>query len=90
MAEDTKDATAGPQPAQPIAHEPMIPGEHDNTTLTHREPGAIGGAFSGDDLVSSRTWIDADTAREQAHGGGRTDRELDSDQEKADGRRVRS
>ena len=31
----------------------MIPGEHDNTTLTHREPGAIGGQFAGADIPSS-------------------------------------
>ena len=36
-------------PAEEPAHE-MIPGEYDATTLTHREPGAIGGQFSGADL----------------------------------------
>ena len=33
------------------AREP-IPGERDATTLTHREPGAIGGQFSGADTPS--------------------------------------
>lgn len=85
MAEDTQHGIASSKPAQQPTHEP-IPGEYDSTTLTHREPGAIGGTFSGDDLVSSREWIDGDTAREQAHGGGRTSSELDRDQEEADGR----
>jgi hypothetical protein len=86
MAEDANGALTPSKPAHPPTHEP-IPGEYDGTTLTHREPGAIGGSFNGDDLVSSRTWIDGETAREQAQGGGLTSGELDRDQEDADGRR---
>lgn len=77
MAEDTKSAIDSSKPTHPPTHEP-IPGEYDRTTLTHREPGAMAGSISGEDLVSSRQ-IDAETAREQAHGGGRTTRELDND-----------
>lgn len=85
MAEDRSRAITPPLTHQP--DEP-IPGEYDATTATHREPGAIGGRFSGDDLVSSPDWIDAQTAREEAHGGGRTNRELDKDEETAHGRRT--
>lgn len=78
MAEDKNGAIGTSKPAHPPTHEP-IPGEYDRTTLTHREPGAMAGSISGEDLVSSQQWIDKDTAREQAHGGGRTTRELDND-----------
>jgi hypothetical protein len=36
----------------------MIPGEYDATTLTHREPGAIGGQFSGADLPPGGVPVD--------------------------------
>jgi hypothetical protein len=53
------------------AREP-IPGERDATTLTHREPGAIGGQFSGADTPSpdTRAWLDSVTAHEHAREGG--------------------
>ena len=52
-------------------HEP-IPGERDPSTLTHREPGAIGGQFAGADTPSpQRTdWLDERTAFEHALEGG--------------------
>jgi hypothetical protein len=61
-----------PEPSD-SAPEP-IPGERDSTTLTHREPGAIGGQFAGGDMPSPDrgTWLDESTAREHAREGGRT------------------
>jgi hypothetical protein len=53
-------------------HEP-IPGERDASTLTHREPGAIGGRFSGADTPSSasRALMDDETLRlHRLEGGG--------------------
>jgi hypothetical protein len=53
-------------------HHEMIPGERDVTTLTHREPGAIGGQFAGGDTPSPdpSTWLDDQTAFEHAREGG--------------------
>jgi hypothetical protein len=54
-------------------HEP-IPGEYDATTLTHREPGAMGGAFNGADNVSQdidATLSTADRDELLLEGGGR-------------------
>ena len=48
-------------PEEPL-HE-LIPGEYDATTLTHREPGAIGGQFSGADLPPDGAPVD-DITRE--------------------------
>jgi hypothetical protein len=52
-------------------HEP-IPGERDASTLTHREPGAIGGQFAGADIPATAppTWMDKRTATEHAREGG--------------------
>ena len=52
--------------------DPMIPGERDATTLTHREPGAVGGQFNGADVPSpdAKAWLDERTAREHAREGG--------------------
>jgi hypothetical protein len=49
-----------------------IPGERDVTTLTHREPGAIGGAPYGADIPPAPPeWEDEETRREhQLEGGG--------------------
>jgi hypothetical protein len=51
-----------------------IPGEHDATTLTHRQPGAMGGQFAGADIPAADGghMMDADTARlhRQEGGGG--------------------
>jgi hypothetical protein len=61
----------GDAPGGPAPHEP-IPGERDATTLTHREPGAVGGQFAGADTPSPDThaWMDERTAREHAREGG--------------------
>jgi hypothetical protein len=50
----------------------MIPGERDPTTLTHREPGAMSGAFNGADVPSPdpTAWLDEQTARDHAREGG--------------------
>jgi hypothetical protein len=52
--------------------DPMIPGERDATTLTHREPGAVGGQFNGADVPApdATAWLDERTAREHAREGG--------------------
>ena len=57
---------------EPVLHNEPIPGERDSTTLTHREPGAIGGRPSGDDLISPdrHAWLDEQTAFEHAKEGG--------------------
>jgi len=52
-------------------HEP-IPGERDEQTLTHRDPGAIGGAFNGQDNIPGPAdgTMDAQTLRDRAGEGG--------------------
>jgi len=52
-------------------HEP-IPGERDEQTLTHREPGAIGGAFNGQDNMSTSVGglMDEQTLRDRLLEGG--------------------
>jgi hypothetical protein len=70
---DAMRATAERSIAGPGPHEP-IPGEYDATTLTHREAGAVGGAFNGADNRSSEpdTVPDDQTRREwMLEGGGR-------------------
>jgi hypothetical protein len=58
----------------PRAHPPeRIPGERELDTLTHREPGAIGGRFNGADIPAEPPhWVNDDLARERAAeaGGG--------------------
>ena len=51
--------------------DPMIPGERDPHNLTHREPGAVGGQFSGGDIpAGAADWLDGTTAHEHAREGG--------------------
>ena len=61
-------------------HEP-IPGEHDATTLTHREPGAVSGAFNGADNVAGDPHAVSDerTRREWIREGGGLDAEQQFD-----------
>jgi hypothetical protein len=49
-----------------------IPGERDPGTLTWREPGAIGGRFSGADNPPSdpSAWMDEETRRQHTIEGG--------------------
>ena len=56
----------------PVHPEGPIPGERDPSTLTHRDPGAVGGQFSGADIPSPNPeqWLDEGTARERAREGG--------------------
>jgi hypothetical protein len=50
----------------------LIPGARDASTLTHREPGAIGGDPYGADIpATSAEWEDAETRRQhEIEGGG--------------------
>jgi hypothetical protein len=63
------DPSGRSTPAEP--HAP-IPGERDPSTLTHREPGAVGGQFAGADIPAPnpKEWLDDRTAREHAREGG--------------------
>ena len=75
---DTMRATAEGRITGPGPHEP-IPGEYDATTLTHREPGSMGGVFNGADNRSSDSGTVADdqTQREWIlEGGGRDGQRL--------------
>jgi len=57
-----------------------IPGERDATTLTHREPGAIGGKPNGADIPPTLPdWEDEVTRREHELEGGRAERERRSE-----------
>jgi hypothetical protein len=58
-------------PAGPVQRE-LIPGEREIDTLTHREPGAIGGQFTGEDTPAPRRsdWLAEETAIERALEGG--------------------
>jgi hypothetical protein len=53
------------------AHQP-IPGERDPDNLTTREPGAVGGRFTGADIPPDDhlPWLDRATAEEHAREGG--------------------
>ena len=55
----------------PATHQP-IPGERDPHNLTTREPGAVGGQFTGADIPHEDhlPWLDPTTADEHAHEGG--------------------
>ena len=51
-----------------------IPGEHDPTTLTHRQPGSIGGRpFGEDNPTQPSEGIDDATRRERQREGGGAD-----------------
>ena len=54
-----------------LPHDP-IPGERDPDNLTSRQPGAVGGQFTGADIptASHLEWLDEATAEEHAHEGG--------------------
>ena len=55
-------------------HEP-IPGERDEQTLTHREPGGMGGAFNGQDNLPAPAdgLMDESTLRDRMLEGGGAD-----------------
>src|SRR4051812_23189334 len=77
--------TVGIDQAQP--HEP-IPGERDRTNLTHRDVGAIGGAFNGDDRVEGNleTSESESTRRDRVLEGGGGQAEHRFDKNRKDGR----
>jgi len=53
-----------------------IPGAREASTLTHRQPGAIGGDPYGADIPATPPdWEDADTRREHEIEGGGAQRE---------------
>ena len=53
-----------------------IPGEHDASTLTHRQPGAMGGKPNGEDIPTALPeWDDAAGRREHELDGGGATRE---------------
>ena len=63
---DTRNQTRAPD-----AHAPIIPGERDPTNLTHREPGAVSGQFSGADIPAGPLpWLDDLTVHDRAREGG--------------------
>ena len=69
----------------PEQHEP-IPGERDLDNLTHRQPGAMGGHFTGAETPSAdpRSLMDDVTLSEhEKEGGGALGDRRDADREKA-------
>jgi hypothetical protein len=59
-----------------VPHQP-IPGERDPDNLTTREPGAVGGQFTGADIPPDEhlPWLDQTTAEERAREGGLSERQ---------------
>ena len=57
--------------SQPKPHEP-IPGERDPGNLTSRQPGSVGGQFTGADIppTDRLPWLDDQTASEHVLEGG--------------------
>ena len=49
----------------------LIPGAYDRTTLTHRQPGSMGGDAFGSDMLGGPSSMDAATITEhELEGGG--------------------
>lgn len=73
-AADGPASTTTPSPPLPGPRRPeeRIPGEREVNTLTHREPGAMAGQFSGADIpaASPPDWLDEDTTLERVREGG--------------------
>ena len=68
------DASAALAPT-PHDNRPLerFPGEREADTLTHREPGAIGGQFNGADIPAQPPgWVEDDLARARAEEAGGT------------------
>ena len=59
----------------PKHHEP-IPGERDPGNLTTRQPGSVGGQFTGADIPSTEhlPWLDEATVKEHVQEGGGEDK----------------
>lgn len=73
MPDNSTQGTGSPVDERFSSHQP-IPGERDPGNLTHREPGAMGGQFSGADLPPQNRadLMDEQTAREHRKEGGGT------------------
>lgn len=73
MIDDDRNTHAAPPAEGGKTAREIIPGERDAGTLTHREPGAIGGAFNGADLpaVPIDAMLDDETIHDhEIEGGG--------------------
>ncbi|HET9191866.1 MAG TPA: hypothetical protein VFO21_03245 [Vicinamibacterales bacterium] len=53
----------------------LIPGAYDRTTLTHRQPGSMGGDAFGSDMLGGPSSMDAATIAERELEGGGSVRE---------------
>ena len=53
----------------------LIPGAYDRTTLTHRQPGSMGGAAFGSEIPGGPSSMDAATISERELEGGGSVRE---------------
>jgi hypothetical protein len=54
----------------------LSPGARDGSTLTHRQPGAMGGAAYGADIpLTPPDWEDQETCRQHEREGGGAERE---------------
>ena len=53
----------------------LIPGAYDRTTLTHRQPGSMGGGAFGSDMPDGPSSMDAATIAEHELEGGGSRRE---------------
>lgn len=60
-------------PRRPHTTHDPIPGERDPGNLTRRQPGSVGGQFSGADIPTKdrQPWLDEATANEHALEGGK-------------------
>ena len=63
--------------SRPRATHQPIPGERDPDNLTTREPGAVGGQFTGADIPPEDhlPWLDPVTAEEHAREGGMSEKQ---------------
>ena len=69
----TERAVASNQRPAPVpTARQLIPGAYDSTTLTHRQPGSMGGpAFGSVGIPAGASSMDAATTRERGKEGGR-------------------
>jgi hypothetical protein len=66
-----------------------IPGARERNTLTHREPGAIGGRFNGADIPAAPPqWVGDDLARERAAESGGPGSRTEEEKERRDGKQA--
>jgi hypothetical protein len=67
------DTAPGDDATATDAASALIPGAREGDTLTHREPGGMGGLFTGGDIPAGTSpWLDEQTRRDRrGEGGGR-------------------